>query len=443
MENQSRPPEDPVPARAHFHLALALIFVPFGVIAGWTLAILNVVRGHRTRAQQAWTRLLVALVAVDAVVFAGLLWMSGHVEEIQQKAEAASQPRVVIGVRFDPDFLRVEEVQPDLPGARAGLRPGDVVVRIDGKDVATRKALVDELQAGKPGETRTLGVVRDDATEEIPIVPEAPKRGPEKGLFEVEKTGDFRLADEVLLNLLPALALIGVLAAWAKLRPLPPASVWPGFLIVLVGSMGASLGTLALARSRAGGLSLGHFLMSLLLQTGAMLGLAWVVNQRGRPPAPERSPLLSPLRAGLQGLFYILTAMMRLLILFAAAALMFPDAPIGDPVVIRLAETHFGVTGGTMLFVALVIVGPLAEEALFRGYLLPRLASQWGPLAGLFWSSLLFALLHLRDGPMMVVIFVYGWVFGWARLRSGSIVASTVLHMAVNAVPAAAILLKG
>ncbi|MBV8880976.1 MAG: CPBP family intramembrane metalloprotease, partial [Planctomycetaceae bacterium] len=90
--------------------------------------------------------------------------------------------------------------------------------------------------------------------------------------------------------------------------------------------------------------------------------------------------------------------------------------------------------------VALLV--PLAEETLFRGYLLPRLAKQWGEIPGLLTSTLLFTVLHLRDGPFLPLIFLYGWVFGWARLRSGSIVSSAALHMVVNSVAATGILLS-
>jgi membrane protease YdiL (CAAX protease family) len=43
----------------------------------------------------------------------------------------------------------------------------------------------------------------------------------------------------------------------------------------------------------------------------------------------------------------------------------------------------------------------------------------------------------------MALVFFCGRVFGWARLRSGSIVASTGLHMTVNGLVTALMFLKG
>ncbi len=47
-------------------------------------------------------------------------------------------------------------------------------------------------------------------------------------------------------------------------------------------------------------------------------------------------------------------------------------------------------------------------------------------------NSPIFALFHGRYGPHMALEFFYGWVIGWARLRSGGILASTGLHRTVN-----------
>jgi membrane protease YdiL (CAAX protease family) len=79
-----------------------------------------------------------------------------------------------------------------------------------------------------------------------------------------------------------------------------------------------------------------------------------------------------------------------------------------------------------------VMLGPLAEELLFRGFLLPRLAAQFGSSAALILSSMLFMLIHPHYGPFMPMVFFYGFVFGWARLRSGSILPSYALHLSVN-----------
>ena len=115
-----------------------------------------------------------------------------------------------------------------------------------------------------------------------------------------------------------------------------------------------------------------------------------------------------------------------------ADLLLFEARGMGDRTLERLAASQLGVLG-TALFVAdVVLLGPFAEETLFRGYLLPRLAAQWGETPALVMSSLIFALFHPHYGPYMGLVFFYGWIFGWARLRSGGLSASVGLHMALN-----------
>jgi membrane protease YdiL (CAAX protease family) len=443
MDEQSRPPEEPNLPRAHFHLTLALIFFPpAAIIGGWTLAILDVLRGYANRAQLTWTRLLVGLVVVDALVVASLLWVSAHLDEFEPKADPK---RSVIGVALDPgEVPRIREVPAGLPGARAGLRAGDVIEKVGGKPVATPKEAVDAIQALEPGKSGTLTVKRGNQSVDVPVTPEKVAPPGERGLFEVDPAVDFRMLDEFIVAQLPALVLVAVLAVLSRRKASTAVPVWSGFLVALIGSMAGSLGYLALARSSHGGLSLGTVLISLLVQTVLMLALTAAARKWLSREVPEPAPTLTPLRAGLQGFFYLITSMPRIgILLLLAVHFLAPDGVMGDPMVAQLSEARFGVLGGVLLVVGVALVGPLAEEFLFRGYLLPRLVRQWGELPALASSSLLFAILHLRDGPFMLVIFIYGWIFGWARLRSGGIGASTALHMAVNSFVAAAILFQG
>ncbi len=58
--------------------------------------------------------------------------------------------------------MRVVEVPADSPAARAGLRPGDRVVKVDGKALEGRSSQqVQQLLSGEVGSTATLEVLRD------------------------------------------------------------------------------------------------------------------------------------------------------------------------------------------------------------------------------------------------------------------------------------------
>lgn len=72
-------------------------------------------------------------------------------------AERASVPASTRG-------LLVTDVAADSPAASAGLQPGDVIARVNGRDVATAVALKSALDAAPAGKPSVLLVTRQDAT---------------------------------------------------------------------------------------------------------------------------------------------------------------------------------------------------------------------------------------------------------------------------------------
>jgi uncharacterized protein len=101
-----------------------------------------------------------------------------------------------------------------------------------------------------------------------------------------------------------------------------------------------------------------------------------------------------------------------------------------------------GLGSKLVLFVIAVLLAPLGEEFLFRGFILPRLHRALGTVASVAVTSLLFAVLHFGYGVGMVVVFGVGMVvvfllsvvLCWARLRTGSVGVPILLHAANNAV---------
>lgn len=82
-------------------------------------------------------------------------------------------------------------------------------------------------------------------------------------------------------------------------------------------------------------------------------------------------------------------------------------------------------------FVALVIMPPIAEETIYRGWLYGMLRSRWGWLVSSLVVSLLFGFLHGQPNAM-VVAFVLGFLACGLRELTGNVYASIFMHMLKN-----------
>jgi membrane protease YdiL (CAAX protease family) len=79
------------------------------------------------------------------------------------------------------------------------------------------------------------------------------------------------------------------------------------------------------------------------------------------------------------------------------------------------------------------LLGPIIEESLFRGCLLPVVARTTGPTIGIAATAVLFATLHPISTFVQWLCFVTtGTAFGWIRVKSGSTAASTLMHTIYN-----------
>ncbi len=89
-----------------------------------------------------------------------------------------------------------------------------------------------------------------------------------------------------------------------------------------------------------------------------------------------------------------------------------------------------------MLFagIAMVLLGPLAEEAVFRGVLLPALRARMPDAAAILVSALLFAGAHalLDPGLLPVSQLAGGLAFAWLAVRTEGLLAPFLLHAAAN-----------
>lgn len=105
-------------------------------------------------------------------------------------------------------------------------------------------------------------------------------------------------------------------------------------------------------------------------------------------------------------------------------------------------EELFRYKNTAMLFMAMaVLVAPLVEETIFRGYLYPLFAKYFGVAASVIVTGVLFGLMHGAQlgwtWGLVLVLIVVGILFTFARARTGSVFASFLLHLGYNSTIAA------
>ena len=84
-----------------------------------------------------------------------------------------------------------------------------------------------------------------------------------------------------------------------------------------------------------------------------------------------------------------------------------------------------------------VLLAPVFEEMLFRGFLLPLLARSLGPALGILFTAIPFALLHGAQNHWawqpVLLIGIAGVAFGYVRYKTKSTTGAFLMHSAYNA----------
>ena len=129
------------------------------------------------------------------------------------------------------------------------------------------------------------------------------------------------------------------------------------------------------------------------------------------------------------------------LALVAGPVLVFALGLIGflirTPVLNPPFEQMMGNRPTIMLFALFVVVlGPLSEELVFRGFLLPLLARPLGVAGSILTTGFIFGAMHAYEYEWSwrhsLLISLAGVAFGWARYVAGSTAASTFMHATFN-----------
>lgn len=127
-------------------------------------------------------------------------------------------------------------------------------------------------------------------------------------------------------------------------------------------------------------------------------------------------------------------------LVMAAMTSLFPVIDLTQPQQLPFSQSMLGTSWHYALaFLTLVIIAPLAEELLFRGYLygkIRKLAPIW---VAVLVSSLAFGVAHLWSGPdtplqwaVMIDTFVLGIMLSLLREYTGAVWASVLVHAIKN-----------
>ena len=91
------------------------------------------------------------------------------------------------------------------------------------------------------------------------------------------------------------------------------------------------------------------------------------------------------------------------------------------------------------LLFALIVLAPLGEETLFRGFLYKGIAaSRAGPITAILLSTVLFAIMHIQyDWYGVLLVAGMGLYLAVVRFGSGSLLLTMLLHGIANVVATA------
>ena len=127
--------------------------------------------------------------------------------------------------------------------------------------------------------------------------------------------------------------------------------------------------------------------------------------------------------------YLALGAMLAVLVTFVGGFLNSKETlPIEELLKARVSVVLFGVMG--------VLIAPLVEETIFRGFLYPVIARRLGISAGVVVTGMLFGLMHAAQlgeawGQIGLLILV-GIVLTWVRARTGTVASSFFVHLGYN-----------
>jgi membrane protease YdiL (CAAX protease family) len=102
-----------------------------------------------------------------------------------------------------------------------------------------------------------------------------------------------------------------------------------------------------------------------------------------------------------------------------------------------VSEFPHSAFGAAMFLLVAVVMAPLFEEIVFRGFLFRGFANSWGWVWGAVASAAIFGAAHLQL-DVFLPLAALGFVLAWAYHRTGSLWTSITMHALFNLIAVAA-----
>ena len=450
-----------------FHVALVAGLIPLTSVVfawiGWSR-----LQGD----ERPWAYRMLALAGLDLLAMTSFVVAAviaaQTLPDLMAPAPTGTGLRPRLGVVLEdsetPPGARVMQVMPGSPAQAAHLEHADVIVRIDDHAITSRDEAMTQIGGAVrplptgPYATLRLHVVR--GAEELDVEA-APSTDPFGAPLDPQACRDAEPSMEAVRSALVSRALwIGFAAILSVLAILV---MWARRKGVAVGAslsvLGPFMGVLFLSPMVAAGLvtllcpllygvdvrleTLDLFVTEIVL-AGFALMLLFAQRKLGAHVDDEVAKRSFFVTLA-QSIGYVFLWMPRALVLTAPFAAAMAGSELENaPIAEVLLGARRTLLDGALMFASAAILAPVAEEALFRGVLMPHLSRVTTPFRAVFATAFLFGILHIGGhGPLFVGPMFLGAVLGWSRLRSRGLYAPIALHMMLNGSATLMVLLLG
>jgi len=135
-------------------------------------------------------------------------------------------------------------------------------------------------------------------------------------------------------------------------------------------------------------------------------------------------------RSEVKGFFVLL---LGIYLISAAATPLIYFFSISNRASLALHNDNHGIVFWAFILIYGVVLGPISEEVLWRGYAQSTLTRSFGPSIGVLGQAVLFGLTHIAPPLLVIETFLTGLLFGLWRHRRGTLLPLILVHMGINA----------